>query len=204
MSPKTFILMGRAGCGKGTQSKLLRDAIIAADEEKRKIFYLETGERFRQFIKAEGFSNKLAAEVNKTAMPQPAFLAVWNWAHILVEEFTGEEHLFVDGTPRSFQEALVFDSAMTFYKREKPTIIYVDVSKEWSRKRLAERAASEGRVDDQLAEQIEKRLGWFDTDVVPAIDYFRVNERYNYIHINGEQSIEKVQADIIAELGRNK
>lgn len=204
MSPKTFILMGRAGCGKGTQSKLLRDAILAKDEQKRKIAYLETGERFREFIKAEGFSSRLANEINKTGMPQPAFLAVWNWAHILIEELTGEEHLFVDGTPRSFQEALVFDSAMVFYKREKPTIIYIDVGKDWSRERLVSRAGTEGRADDQKSEMIEKRLSWFDSNVIPAIDYFRVNDRYRYIHINGEQTIEKVQADIIAELERSE
>ena len=196
--------MGRSGCGKGTQAKLLQNVITSKDEEKRKIFYLETGERFRQFIKGESFSSKLDAEVNQTGMPQPAFLAVWNWAHLMVEELTGEEHLVVDGTPRSFQEALVFDSAMSFYKRQKPIVIYVDVSKNWSKKRLEERAGIEGRVDDQKAERIEKRLGWFDTDVVPAIDYFRINDRYHYIHIDGEQAIEKVHADIIAELSRTE
>ncbi len=196
--------MGRAGCGKGTQSKLLRDFITAHDDEKRKVFYLETGARFREFIKGDSFSSKLAGEVNKTGMPQPAFLAVWNWAHLMVEQLTGEEHVFVDGTPRSYQEALVFDSAVTFYGRNKPVIIYIDVSKDWSKGLLAKRAQIEGRVDDQQIEQIEKRLSWFDTDVVPAIDYFRVNGRYKYIHINGEQAIEKVHADIIAELGRTE
>ncbi len=196
--------MGRSGCGKGTQSKLLRDVVLAKDEGKRKVVYLETGERFREFIKMKGFSSALAAEVNKTGMPQPAFLAVWNWAHLLVEQMTGEEHLFIDGTPRSYQEALVFDSAVNFYKRENPTVIYIDVSKDWSRERLVSRAKTEGRLDDQNAERIEKRLSWFDTEVIPAVDFFRVNERYTYIHVNGEQPIEKVHADIIAELERNK
>lgn len=192
--------MGRSGCGKGTQAKLIHDVLAAKDDEKRNIFYLETGERFRDFIKGESFSSKLASEVNKVGGSQPAFLAVWNWAHLMVEQLTGEEHLVIDGTPRSFQEALVFDSAMTFYKREKPVVIYIDVSKDWSRERLTNRAGVEGRADDQKAEQIEKRLSWFDTDVVPAIDYFRINERYHYVHINGEQPIEKVHADIVAEL----
>lgn len=204
MSPKTYIFMGRSGCGKGTQSKLLRDVILSKDENKRRIFYVETGERFREFIKGNSLSSKLAGEINDAGMSQPAFLAVWNWAHLFVEELTGEEHLFIDGTPRSFQEALVFDSAMTFYKREKPTVIYIDVSKEWSKKRMVERATTEGRIDDQKLERIEKRIDWFDTDVAPAVDYFRVNERYNYVHVDGEQPIEKVHADVIAELERTK
>ncbi|MES3005744.1 MAG: nucleoside monophosphate kinase [Patescibacteria group bacterium] len=204
MTPRTFILMGRSGCGKGTQGKMLRDFITAHDDEQRKVFYLETGERFREFIKGKSFSSKLAGEINNMGASQPAFLAVWNWAHLMVEELTGEEHVFVDGTPRSFQEALVFDSAVTFYGRNKPVVIYIDVSKEWSKERLVARAGTEGRVDDQKTEQIDNRLSWFDTDVVPAIDYFRVNGRYRYLHINGEQPIEKVHADIIAELGRSE
>ncbi len=203
MSPHTFIFMGRSGCGKGTQAKLLKEYIESHDDEKRGVLYVETGDRFREFISHTGFSSRLASEINKTGGLQPAFLAVWNWSHVLIDELKGEEHLMLDGTPRGFQEALVFDTAMTFYGRVKPIVVYVDVSREWSSERLHERASKEGRVDDQHAEQIEKRQNWFDTDIMPAIDYFKLNERYQSVRVNGEQPIEKVQADILAALGWN-
>jgi adenylate kinase family enzyme len=192
--------MGRSGCGKGTQAAKLQEYIHSKFGMEREIFYLETGERFREFIKAGGYSGNLAAEINNVGGLQPAFLAVWNWAHLFVEKMTGEEHLIADGVPRTYQEALVFDSAMTFYKRVKPFVIYIDVSRDWSRERLLGR----GRSDDKAGEQIERRLNWFDTDVLPAIDFFRDHPQYHFVHLDGEQTIEKVSADMIAEIEKGE
>ena len=192
MQPKTFIFIGRSGCGKGTQAKILREHIEKMDSEKRKIMYLETGPRFREFIKLPGYTNQLASHITDTGGRQPDFLAVWNWAHVLIEEMTGEEHLIVDGMPRSYEEALVFDSAISFYKRAKPTVIYIDVSREWSKKHLFTRSKIEGRKDDSSLELIERRLNWFETDVLPALKYFETNPGYNFVHVSGEQTIDQV------------
>jgi hypothetical protein len=43
-------LFGRSGCGKGTQVVLLQEYTKKQDQQ-RHIFYIETGERFRQLIK---------------------------------------------------------------------------------------------------------------------------------------------------------
>ena len=200
MQPKTFIFIGRSGCGKGTQAKILREQIEKTDKEKRKIMYMETGPRFRDFIKLPGYTNKLAAHVADMGGRQPDFLAVWNWAHVLIEEMTGEEHLIVDGMPRSYEEALVFDSAITFYGRAKPTVIYIDVSRDWSKKHLFTRSKIEGRADDSSLELIERRLAWFDTDVLPTLAYFEKNPGYNFIHVNGEQTIDQVTEVILKGL----
>ena len=85
-------------------------------------------------------------------------------------------------------------AALAFYKREKPTVIYINVSTKWSDDRLLAR----GRHDDSSLSKINKRLKWFDDKVVPAIEYMKKNPFYNFIEVNGEQSIEKVHADIIA------
>ena len=201
LPPKTFIFIGRSGCGKGTQVKALRAYLDNYDTDKRPQMYLETGARFREFIKGAGYTNKIASHIAETGQRQPDFLAVWNWAHVLIEEMTGEEHLIVDGMPRSYQEALVFDTAITFYGRQKPSVIYIDVSKDWSRERLKGRAISEGRKDDINMETIERRLEWFDTDVYPAVRFFAQHLGYNFIHVNGEQSIEEVTKDIFKGLG---
>jgi len=83
------------------------------------------------------------------------------------------------------------DSAIRFYKRKDPVVIYLNVSREWSIQRLLNR----GRSDDDI-EQINKRLDWFDEDVIPAIDYLKNNSTYNFIDINGEQTIEEVFREI--------
>jgi len=60
-------------------------------------------------------------------------LAVWMWSHLLVEKMTGEEHVIFDGTPRSFHEAQIIDTAVTFYNRQRPHVIYLNISRETSR-----------------------------------------------------------------------
>lgn len=116
------------------------------------------------------------------------------WGTVLLEELEDNMHLVFDGVARSLPEAEMLTTALEFYKREKPTVIYLDVSREWSEKRLLGR----GRSDDVNIGKIDKRLDWFDKDVVPALDFFRKNPFYRFIEINGEQSIERVHSDIVA------
>jgi adenylate kinase family enzyme len=103
-------------------------------------------------------------------------------------------HLVLDGTPRSLPEARVLTSAMDFFEREEPKVIYINVSRPWSEEKLLAR----GRADDRTLEKINKRLDWFDKDVVPAVEFFRTNPQYKFIEVNGEQTIEKVHSDIIS------
>ncbi len=195
LTAKTFILIGQSGSGKGTQAKILENFLKNQDPH-RAIFHLETGARFREFIKGGSYSNKLAAQISETGGRQPDFLAIWNWAHIMLEQLKGDEHMIIDGTPRSYEEALVLDTAMTFYGRIRPTVIYLDVSREWSKARIVSRAEKEGRNDDQGIAKIDKRLDWFETEVMRGIKYFEQSNGYRFIHVNGEQSIEKVAEDI--------
>ncbi len=190
MHPRTIIFYGRSGSGKSTQLALLRAALKEKDPE-RSIFYIQTGDEFRKFIEEDSYTSKLAQEIANTGGLQPAFLPIWIWTGILVKNMTGNEHVFFDGLVRRYPEALVFDSAVQFYKWEKPDVVNITVSQAWAVKRLMER----GRHDD-TASGISKRLDWFDTEVIPAIEYFRKNEYYNFIDINGEQTIEKVFEDI--------
>ena len=184
--------MGRSGSGKGTQAKLLEEYIKSQDADKHPFFYVETGARFRHFIQGDRLANIRAAEYSKAGKRQPDFLAIWVWGHVLLENMTGREHLILDGTPRSLAEAKVLDTAMTFFERVKPTIIHINVSRKWSMERLLAR----GRQDDKTEDDINKRLDWFDKDVVPAFAFFRDNPDYHFMEINGEQPIEKVYEDI--------
>ncbi|MFA6397389.1 MAG: nucleoside monophosphate kinase [Candidatus Paceibacterota bacterium] len=196
MKPKTFIFIGRSGCGKGTQIELLEEYIRNNDEEERNILRVETGKRFREFTKGEKYSNKLAADIAKDAGLQPDFLAVNFWSNFLINEYNGEQHLFIDGTPRSVLEAKTWTTAIKFYKIENPVVIYLDVSHGWAEDRLEGR----GRTDDIKKEHIERRLNWFDTDVLPTIEYFMINPLYKFFRINGQQPVEEVHQAIIEKI----
>jgi len=195
MDLKTFIFIGRSGCGKGTQVKLLMERLKESKEDE-KIFYLQTGQHFRDFIKGEGLANKLADEIMDIGGRQPDFLAVWIWSNAFLKNVKNAEHLIIDGTPRSLNEARILDTAMKFYKREKPIIVYIDVTREWSEERLLAR----GRADDLEIEDIRKRLDWFEDDVLPAVSFYRENPDYDFIYVNGEQTIEEVNKEIMKKV----
>lgn len=190
---KTFLFMGRSGCGKGTQAKLLIDHLKSKSETP--VFYLGTGPMFRELITEDSLSGKLAKKIYDEGGLQPEFMAVWAWSHLMVENLRGDEHLILDGMPRRFHEAPILDSALKFYQREKPFFININVSNQWSKEKMLKR----GRVDDTDAE-IKKRLDWFDTEVIPAIDYFRQNSTYKFIEVDGERSIEEIHKDLIKNI----
>lgn len=194
MKPQTFVFIGRSGCGKGTQAKLLQD-VLKTKHPEGEIFYIETGANFRKFLAEDKYSNQLANNVYKTGERQPDFLAIWMWSNVILDKMKGQEHLFFDGIARSLPEAMTFTTAMDFYDRD-VNVVYIDVGREWSEEKLLAR----GRDDDQSIEEIKKRLDWFDKDSYPAVEYFDNHKKYNVLKINGEQSVEDVHKEIISKL----
>ncbi len=197
MNPKTFIFFGRSGCGKGTQAKFLIEALQKLDSQKR-VLYLETGQKFREFSTEASYTSKLVKGVMEQGGLLPEFLPIWIWSEYLVRHMDGNEHMVLDGLSRRPHEALILDSAMKFYKREKPFVISIDVSREWAGDRLRNR----GRSDDNKID-IEARLNWYDENVVPVLEYFKDNPYYQFVSINGEQEIEQVHQEILAKTGLN-
>lgn len=195
MTPKTFLFIGRSGAGKGTQAKLLADHLNTLDA-KIPVYYLETGAHFREFITGDSYTSLRTKEMYNRAERMPDFLGIWNWADLLVKNFTDSMHLIMDGMPRSKPEAIMLRTALDFYGIKDPYVIYVDVSPEWSREHLMQRH----RFDDKSEVEIEKKIAWFNHDVVPAIEYFKADPYYKYLEINGEQPIEKVQEEIMSKI----
>ena len=111
---------------------------------------------------------------------------------------TTVNHLIMDGTPRRLDEIEILTSAMKFYNLT-PTVLYLNVSNEWAKERLAGR----GRTDDLSAEEVEKRLGWFAGDVMPAVERLRSDPNYTFFEINGEQSVADVHDEILKKIVNN-
>lgn len=192
MDSKVIVFFGRSGCGKGTQAKLVDRMLKGKD---RKVIYVETGSTFRELATQDTLVGRNVHNILKNGFLIPVFLPIWIWTKIVVENFSGHEDIILDGVCRRREEAVALDSLFDFYKIEKPNIVLMNVSKEWSSGRMMARK----RADD-TPEKIQNRLDWYEKDVVPSIEFFRGRDGYNFVEINGEQSIEKVHNDIISAL----
>ncbi|MFQ5661853.1 MAG: nucleoside monophosphate kinase [Candidatus Paceibacteria bacterium] len=192
MELKTFIFIGCSGCGKGTQAELIQE-YLKKESSGQELLYVEAGERFREFLKNGTYASKLSKDIYMNGDLQPAFLSIWVWADLLIHSLKEKMHLILDGSPRKLNEAHVIHEALQFYKRENPYVVFIDVSRDWATERLRGR----NREDDKDDDNIKKRLDWFEKDVMPAIEFFRENPYYNFLEINGQQSIEDVHKEII-------
>lgn len=197
MTPQTFIFFGPSGSGKGTQAKLLMERLKVKDPETQ-VLYIETGQKFREFAEESSFAAKQTKAVLGSGGLLPAFLPIWLWTEYLIRHLDGDEHMILDGLSRRAHEAPILDSAMQFFQREKPFVISIEIPREVSAQRLRDRK----RADDNNLD-IENRLNWYDQNVVPAINYFRENDYYKFISIDGNRSIEEVSADILEKVGLN-
>jgi len=193
-TPYAFIFFGRSGSGKGTQAHLLTQYL--QEQGDRKVIYVETGQRFREFAQEDSYTSQLTKHVMETGGLMPAFMPIWIWTESLIKEFTGEEHLVLDGLSRRERESPILDSALQFYGFEKPIVVYLNVSRE----RAFEHLKKRNRPDD-TDEYISERLDWFDESVKPAMDYFRDNLGCLFLDVDGEQGIKAVQDEIIEKAG---
>ena len=194
MDPVTVIFIGRSGSGKGTQAKLLMEE-LARKDASRDIFYLETGAKFREFFDAtdveHAYSRRRAKAISDAGGLQPEFITVWLWSDVLLNHMHGGEHLVFDGTPRKLHEAQVLHSAIGFYERTLPSVIFLN-TKEGA---AVDRLVARGRYDDQ-PEAIKRRMEWFDSDVMPIVDYYRENPTYRVFDIDGSKPVSEVQEEI--------
>jgi adenylate kinase len=193
----TYIFIGRSGCGKGTQVEKLAEhltekGVINAEHPWLRI---ETGARFREVVETDNYTARMLKRGMESGERLPDNFAIWTWTGFLFDKFTGTEHIFCDGCPRSLVEAQTLDLLLKFYDCENLTVVYLDVSREESKRRMIER----GRADDQPTD-VEKRLDWFDRDVMPAVEFYRNNSKYRFLEVDGEQTREKIHEDLIALL----
>ena len=194
MQPHSFIMIGRAGCGKGTQSDLL--VKYFKEQKLGEIIYIYTGQKMREMIRRDGtYTSKLAGEIMERGAIEPNFFSVWAWSDEMVRNMKEETHLVLDGSPRALVEAVIVDGALHFYGREKVFPIFIETSREWSTQRLMGR----GRFDD-TEKSINERLDYFDEHIMPVINYYEKESRYKLIRVNGEQDVEKVHQDILEKI----
>ncbi len=195
MQEYTIIFIGKSGAGKGTQIKKISQFL--EEKGEKSVSFLETGQTLRDFINSGTYTSKLSQGSNTKGKLQPAFLAVWAWVNSMITNYTGQKILCIDGAPRKLNEAYILNEMLDFYNRENRFVIYLNVSDDWAKERLQERA----REDDASTESVDARLEWFNENSKSILSFFQDSSKYKILTIHGEQTIEEVQEDIVNALG---
>lgn len=180
-------MMGRPGSGKGTQGKLLADAIGA------KLY--SSGGRFRELATHESYLGKKVKSIIERGDLLPNWLASFLYEETLFS-LEPKDKIVFEGACRKLTEAERFEEVAAWLER--PYVaIYVNVPEDALRERLLERAKVEGRADDTAA-IIDHRFAEYNKDTAPAIEHFRSVGRL--VEVNGDRSIEDVHQDIMRTL----
>jgi adenylate kinase len=187
------VFIGRSGCGKGTQVKLYMDKL--KEINGLKTLHVETGSLLRALTKTGTYTAEMTKSILDTGSLMPESIVIGLWTNHLMTNFTNNENLVFDGAPRRLTEAELLDSTLRFYNIPKYKVVYINVSSKWATERLLAR----GRGDDK-PEGIAKRMAWFDADVMPCIEFFKKQQRCDFIEINGEQTIEQVSAEVLSKV----
>ena len=210
-----ILLMGPPGAGKGTQAeKLIREYGIPQ---------ISTGDMFRAAVKSGTALGKEA----KSYMDKGALVPDSVTVGIVKERLAQDDckkGWILDGFPRTTAQASALDAILHDLGIQLTAVLDFNVNRDDLVKRVSGRRVcrqcgasfhkefrppkQEGVCDNcggelyQRADDnevtVRERLTVYDTSTKPLIDYYKVSGRY--YEINGDQSMDKVFADVQAAL----
>ncbi|HEY3810551.1 MAG TPA: adenylate kinase [Acidimicrobiales bacterium] len=182
-----LLMVAPPGAGKGTQAERL-----AAHYQ---IVHLSSGDLFRKEVASGTEIGKAAAEYLERGDLVPDELVI-QMLTVPVLEAAKQGGYVLDGFPRTRRQAEeAHRIAQQVEGVELQAVIHLEVSRDELRRRVLARASREGRSDDTEA-TINHRLDVFDAETRPLLGFYA--GRGLVINIDGEQSIDKVFADIVA------
>jgi adenylate kinase len=110
-----------------------------------------------------------------------------------LEEGGDGKGFILDGFPRTRAQAEELDRMLREIRASIDRVVLVKVSDDQVKKRLAGRAAQEGRADD-TEDVIARRLEVYREQTEPVVAYYRSDGRLT--EVEGEQTIVEVYRDL--------
>lgn len=171
---KNIILLGKPGCGKGTQAKVW--------VEKYNLYHIDAGQLLRNCVK----ENCKYKETIQSAFNGGALVTNEILSYVLNKELNDKVYCLTckykgaifDGSPRNMENVKIFQE--NDFKIKAVIDLYVDDAV--SKKRVMNRKS--GRSDDS-EEILAKRLKSFNRDTLPVFEYFKSQGLYQKIDANG-------------------
>lgn len=181
MEPHTIFFIGKPGCGKGTQAKLLA--------EVTGLPVIGTSGGLREIVASGGGVGQKLRETMDSGLLTPHWLAAYVYIKTLIS-IPEKESVIFDGTSRTLPEAhIVLDSLRWVGKPF--SIFHLSVSDDVVRARISLRRRTEERKDDHA---IDKRLEEYYTLTEEAIEFFRTEGVLT--ELDGEQAPEVIAANV--------
>ena len=185
MKSHTIFFIGKPGCGKGTQTRLL------AERSGWPVF--ASGELFREIAKLDTPVGRKVKIENDAGLLAPHWFAMYLYLKSLFS-VTEDMGVIFDGFNRKIPEAeLVIDSLK--WLNRSFIVLNIHISDDEVRRRLLGRKEIEGREDDSAAEE---RLKEYYAHTEPSMEVFRATGRL--FDLQGEQSRENIAKDILKVL----
>jgi adenylate kinase len=181
---KFIILIGPPGAGKGTQAKLLEEAMGLPQ--------VSTGDLFRYNLKNATELGKLAQTYMDKGelVPDSVTVAMVKERLARADAASGA---ILDGFPRTTVQADALDALLAEMSGRITVVPHIVVDREELVQRLLKRAQIEGRVDDS-EDTIRTRMRVYEEQTKPLLDYYA--QRGLVVEVDGQQSVAAVQRDL--------
>ncbi len=186
-----IIFYGPEGSGKSTQAKLLA--------EKLGVTYIASGDLVRWGAEKDqgmiGDTCRESLSLGHYVADTEMFVL---WKNRLKQPDT-ENGWIIDGFPRNITQAEFLADKLDKYDKNVDLIFYLNVSHDESVKRLLARGrkSPDGSLHDS-PEKIDSRLKIYGEQEADVLSYYK--QAGVLVEVDGEQTIENIQADVLAKV----
>lgn len=185
---KYYILFGPPGAGKGTHA--------SAIAEKYNLKHLSTGELLRAEIAAGTELGKQAKSLIEAGALVPDSV-VEGMIETAFDTIKGFDGFLLDGFPRNISQAEDLDKILSRRGEQVTAVVSIMIPDELIRRRIAHRAAIEGRADDASDETINNRIKTYHTQTEPLIDFYKKQGKYGEVTTDAAE-IEENRARVLS------
>ena len=175
-----LVLLGAPGSGKGTQAARLKDYL--------NVPHISTGELLRAAVTAGTALGLQAKSVMEAGGLVSDDVVLGMLEERLLQPDTSNGFI-LDGYPRNLVQANALNALLIKLKQPVDIAVQLDVDTELLVQRLAGRANAQGRADDS-PESVRKRLGVYESQTAPVVDFYR--NLGKLAHLNGVGSLDEV------------
>ena len=208
-----IILIGAQGSGKGTQADKLTQSLGIRHVASGDLFRKAIGDKTELGMKAKSYIDR------GELVPDDLTVAM---VLSRIKEPDCVDGVLLDGFPRNIAQAEALDKGLHGTGQQIDVVVYLQVPRAELLKRLSGRyicranqhvynirsnppkVAGVCDIDgselyqrsDDTGEAVQKRLGIFFNETIHLLDYY--GEEQKVVEVNGNQSIDQVQADLVS------